>query len=183
MGKNENAKLIFDIWKAKLQASDKTWNSVGGNFEALFLSFQSADVSFTDAFEYLEKAIKAHLPTPSLSKRIYKRCKVKFVKTEAEFHESWVEGTRQKALVAFSNVYPMMGMMGKDDTKSIKNVTDMVSTIPTDEDGPFTPAMKAQQQDYLDSFPTLDLDSIPDIDLSDFANKINVLGDKDGNAI
>jgi hypothetical protein len=100
--------LIFKQWENSLAGRDKSWDSVGPNFEELFESLKQSGLESANAYEYLPKAIKAHSPAASLVKFQYKKTKVinPRIGTEKEFEEGWVAGITKKATDVFFETFP-----------------------------------------------------------------------------
>jgi hypothetical protein len=101
--------LIFQQWVASLSSRDRTRNAIQGNFEELFLSLRNEGLILESAYEYLGKAIKAHEPTASLIRNVYKKLKVRGVpmSSEQEFGESWRKDIADKANTCFFEIFPV----------------------------------------------------------------------------
>lgn len=99
---------VFEQWECRLESRDKSWDYVQSNFQELFDDLKLAGLNSTDARKYMDKAIKAHNPKPSLIKHKYKQGKMtgRITVTEKEYEENWLEGIAKKAKAAFYDVYP-----------------------------------------------------------------------------
>lgn len=101
--------LIFQQWVASLANRDRTHNAIQGNFEELFLSLKGEGLTLESAYEYLSKAIKAHEPSSSIIKSVFKKIRVKGTShtSEQEFGESWCKNIADKANIAFFEIFPV----------------------------------------------------------------------------
>lgn len=148
--------LLFEQWKATLASRDRRSASVQANFEELFEILKSEDVSLEEAYEFLPKAVKAHAPSPSLVKTMFKKLKgsPKFdYFNERDFQEHWIEEIEGKAKVAFFNVYPV-------PTKKVPKK----KVEPEDTEPPLFGNMTAKeyklQREHADAFPRLTVEEI-----------------------
>lgn len=145
MDKNKQLDLILVEWIATLKSKDRSRKAVRPNFEDLFDKFKQAGASFDDLYEtYLPKAIKAHMPLPSVARSTYKNLKLKvhgLDKTEKEFIDEWnasIEGTGTEVFFEFFPPNPV------DHDPEPKVYGNMSAT-----------EYRAQRR-YADQFPTLD---------------------------
>lgn len=101
--------LIFQQWVASLKSRDRSSKAIQGNFEELFSQLKREGLILESAYDYLPKAIKAHEPTASLIRTVYKKQKIagKTQATEKEFQENWCQDIADKANVAFFEVFPV----------------------------------------------------------------------------
>ena len=105
-----NLDLIFEKWKASLKNKPRNAEFVSANFDELFDEFNSNGVSFEEAHEYLQVAIKIHLPPPGLAKQWWKTSKhdPRFSDmSEKEFIDGWHKDISDKATNSFYNIYPI----------------------------------------------------------------------------
>lgn len=146
MDKNKSLELALVEWIANLKSRDRSRKAVRPNFEELFQKWKDLDASFDDLYEtLLPKAIKAHLPFPSVARSTYKALKSKIDKTEKEFLDEWtssIEGTGQEVFFEFFPATPI----DKDDEPKVYG--NMSAT-----------EYRAQRR-YADQFPTLNTDEL-----------------------
>ncbi len=143
--------LLFEQWKSSLVERDRRTPSVQGNFEELFDTLKSEGLILESAYEYLPKAIKAHSPTSTLVKTMFKKLKAspKFqYANEREFEEQWVKDISDRANVAFFNVFPVQ-------TKKSDDAEEEPAMF-----GSMTAKEYKLQRSHADSFPRLNLDEI-----------------------
>jgi len=143
--------LLFEQWKSSLAERDRRTSFVQGNFEELFDSLKSEGLVLEGAYEFLPRAIKAHSPTSSLVKTMYKKLKTspKFqYLNEQEFEEQWIKDISDRANIAFFNVFPVK-------TKKAENVEEEPIMY-----GSMTAKEYQLQRNHADSFPRLNLDEI-----------------------
>lgn len=143
--------LLFEQWKSSLVERDRRTPSVQGNFEELFDVLKSEGLVLESAYDYLPKAIKAHSPSTSLVKTMFKKLKgsPKFqYSNEHEFEEQWIKDIADRANVAFFNVFPVQTKKSND----------------AEEEPPMFGSMTAKeyklQRSHADSFPRLNIEDI-----------------------
>lgn len=101
--------LIFRQWVASLQSRDRSREAIRDNFDDLFHSLKNEGLTLEGAYEYLDKATKAHQPNASIVRSVYRRLKAAgraFV-PEEEFHEIWCKDIADKANASFFEVFPV----------------------------------------------------------------------------
>jgi hypothetical protein len=138
--------LIFQQWVASLQGRDRTRNAIQANFEDLFSSLKAEGLSLEGAYEYLGKATKAHQPTDSLVRNVYRKLKVagRSMPPEKEFQESWCKDIADKANAAFFSIYPV-------EVKEPEPEDPIVH-------GSMTLKEYKAQRTHADAYPRLDLE-------------------------
>lgn len=144
------ADLIFDQWKSSLADKDRSHASLLDNFDELFENLKYANIDFDLAEEYLKQAITAHLPSKHVLKFVYKNKKNPGL-SEQEFFEDWKRLIEDRAKQAFFFRYPLPEPEDKKDTAP--------KAMSKDE--------YIRQRRYADSFPSLDLSRIPDVEDED----------------
>lgn len=135
--------LVFEEWKALLTKKDRSTNFIESNFEELFEELRRAGASFEEAHAILPRAVKAHLPSPSLVKNVYKNIKFKpgvIGTSEKEFSDRWCDDITSKGSSAFFNIYPLDKPQVAEEPKIY---------------GSLTVKEHRQQRDYLSQFPVL----------------------------
>ena len=173
---------ILDIllveWIASLkskESKDRSKKSVRPNFEDLFQKWKDTGASFDDVYEpFLPKAIKAHQPSTSLVRAVFKNLKNKvasFDKTEKEFTEEWMASIEAIGTEVFFEFFPatpidhdpepkVYGNMSATEYRAQRRYVEQYPTLNTDE---LVKQWRAQQEYNLDVEDTLE----------------NVLGNKD----
>ena len=165
--------LIFQEWSASLKSKDRSKGAVTTNFEELFEKLKSSGASFEEAHVILPRAVKAHLPIPTIARNSYKKLKslVKnFDKTEKEYIEEWHKSIEDQGTQAFFEFFPLPKLDDDDGPKAFGNMS--------------IKEYKAQRK-YADQFPTLDTTELEkrmraqeyDLDIEDMLK--NVLGEED----
>jgi hypothetical protein len=150
MTNQSDPSVIFQRWKALLNARDKSYGSISGNFEELFNDFKQAGVLFETAHEYLPKAIKAHQPTASLAKSVFKaRHKIGLFTDEKGFYDSWIQDIEDKGVTAFFEIYPIKSDEDKEEEDPEPKVFGNMSAT----------EYKAQRK-YADQFPVLNTEEL-----------------------
>lgn len=144
------ADLIFDQWKSSLVDKDRSHSSLLDNFDELFESLKYANVEFETAEEYLKPAITAHLPSKHVLKFVYKKKKNPGL-SEQEFFEDWKRLIEDRAKQAFFFRFPLPEPEEKKENPN--------KGMSKEE--------YIRQRRYADSFPSLDLSKIPDIEDDD----------------
>ena len=145
--------LLFEQWKATLASRDRRSPSVQGNFEELFEILKSEGLELEGAYEYMPKAVKAHAPTASLVKTMFKKLKgsPKFAySNERDFEENWVGEIEGKAKIAFFNIFPLT------TKKKVEPVEDTEPPL----FGNMTAKEYKLQREHADSFPRLTVEEI-----------------------
>lgn len=145
MDKSNIYELILVEWTALLKSKDRSRKAVRPNFEELFDKWKQANGTFDELYEtYLPKAIKAHLPVPSIVRSTYKKLKStigSMDKSEKEFLEEWnasIEGTGTEVFFEF---FPATKIDHDPEPKVFGNMS--------------ATEYRAQRR-YADQFPTLD---------------------------
>jgi len=164
--------LVFQEWSASLKSKDRSKGAVMSNFEELFEKLKSSGVSFEDAHALLPRAIKAHLPMPSVARNSYKKIKSvyrDFEKTEKEYIEEWHKSIEDQGTQAFFDLFPLPRLDDDDEPKAFGNMS--------------AKEYRAQRK-YADQFPVLDTTELEkrmkeqeyDLDIEDMLK--NVLGEE-----
>ena len=143
--RKSKVELIFDKWKAELVGKDRSRPAVEGNFDELFSSWHRSKTSFDDAYNLLDAAIKAHYPSNSIARSVYKTLKKSpktsiFLKDETEFISEWKEHISATAKQVFYSLYSIDGTTEKQDVKF----------------GSMSSQEYRKQRKYADSHPLLD---------------------------
>lgn len=138
--------LLFEQWKASLAGRDRRTPAIQGNFEELFEILKNEGLELEGAYEYLPKAVKAHSPSQSLVKNMFKKLKsgpgFKWA-NEREFEEEWIKDITEKGSTAFFNIFPI---------KTKKTEEEEMPVIY----GSMTAKEYKMQREYADSFPVMD---------------------------
>ena len=139
--------LLFQQWVASLVNKDRTKKAIQGNFEELFLSLKAEGLVLEAAYEYLGRAVKAHQPSSSLVRNVYKKFKNSgnLDISEKEFAESWNKDIAEKANAAFFEVFPVEVKVELEEPIIYGSMT--------------VKEYKAQRQ-HADSYPQLDTDKL-----------------------
>ncbi len=143
--------LLFEQWKATLASRDRRSPSVLGNFEELFEILKSEDLPLEGAYEYMPKAVKAHAPSSSLVKTMFKKLKISPTfpyASERDFEEHWVGEIEGKAKIAFFNVFPV-----PVKKKKVEETEPALF-------GNMTAKEYKMQRELADSFPRLSVEEI-----------------------
>jgi len=144
MDKSKALEIALVEWTASLKSRDRSRKSVRPNFEELFQKWKDLDGSFDDLYEtLLPKAIKAHLPVPSVARSMYKSIKQKAAldKTEKEFIEEWNHSIEAAGTEAFFEFFPATTADHDPEPKTF---------------GAMSATEYRAQRRYADQFPTLD---------------------------
>lgn len=107
--------LILDQWVSSLQSRDRSIKGYRSNFEDFLYSIKRAGADAKVAKEYLDKAIKAHMPSPFVKKASWNKNKAKASVTEKEYYASWENGIKQYATEVYFEVYPIVLPKEDDD--------------------------------------------------------------------
>jgi len=151
----EEKNLIFEEWKASLSKKDRTVKSVEENFQCLFENLKNANVTFDEAFEFLEKATNAHYPKHAVAVNTYNRLKsIPRIKALGEklFIKEWHKDIEEKCKSAFFSIYP--------------RTKQKISKTKDDDDGEpkVFGNMSAKeyrlQRQYADQFPVLNTEEL-----------------------
>lgn len=142
------ADLLFEQWVASLPSRDRSKDAVQNNFEDLFKDLKSEDLTLEGAYEYLPKAIKAHSPSASLVKNMYKKLKTSgaISSSEKDFTDSWNKGIADKANAAFFEVFPI-------ETKQEEPEEPVIY-------GSMTAKEYRAQRKHAESYPRLDTEAL-----------------------
>lgn len=142
------AKLILDRWKAELSAMDRTFNSVGSNFDELISNLHLAETPFELAEECLNAAILEHYPTPSIAKRVWTATKARggTDKDCNEFINDWKKAINNEGKRVFYSYYKLTS------DEVVKNNQKPTGSMSSKEH-------RAQRR-YAESFPLLDTSKI-----------------------
>ena len=144
----KQAQHLFEQWSASLINRDRSKASLADNFDDLFYELDRHFVEFEIAYEFLNQAITAHLPTKSLVDMTYKNTRGRW-SSKDEFYEDWKKLIRDAATNVFYSRYPLDSDKKKEE-----------SPLP----GGMSRKEYVLQRKHADSFPALDLDQIPDIE-------------------
>ena len=107
MKSKTKASHIYEKWCVDYVDMDKKRDSIRDNFDQLFFELFNASVSWEEARELAEDAIKHHLPSSSTAKHIWS-LKKKFIKLQfKEWVESWEQDIRNKGLASFYDLFPL----------------------------------------------------------------------------
>jgi hypothetical protein len=114
--------LLFEQWRSSLANRDRRTPAIQGNFEELFEILKNEGLSLENAFEYLPKALKAHSPSTSLVKNMYRKLKNNSSfkwSSEKEFEEQWIKDISDRANTAFFNVFPIETKKNDEEDKVV----------------------------------------------------------------
>lgn len=141
--------LLFEQWKAQLAERDRKTAAIQGNFEELFETFRAEGLVLESAYEYITRAVKAHSPSPSLVKTMWRKTKNSNFKynSEHEFEEAWVKDIADKANVAFFNVFPVQTKKNEEENEPVIY-------------GSMTAKEYKAQREHADSYPRLNLEEL-----------------------
>jgi hypothetical protein len=141
MDKSKLIDIALTEWTASFNTGSKKTKDARAKFEELFLNWKQAGATFEDLYEtYLPKAIKIHLPKPSVVKEVYRRLPNKMGKTEREFHEDWNEKIEATGTELFFEFFPATPIDHDPEPKTHGNMS--------------ATEYRAQRR-YADQFPTL----------------------------
>jgi len=117
--RRSKVELIFDKWKAELVDKDRSRSAVANNFDELFSEWKRSRVKFDDAYALLDAAIKAHYPSDTVAKNVYKRLKrtAGIPKGEDEFITEWKNNISATAKQVFYSLYDIEGTKPKEEVK------------------------------------------------------------------
>lgn len=137
--------LLFQQWVASLPNRDRSRQAIQGNFEELFGSLKREGLELESAYEYLGKAIKAHEPSASLIRNVFKKVKVKGMGhlSEKEFGDAWCKDIAEKANGVFFDIFPV-------EAKEPEEAEDPVVY------GSMTAKEYKAQRKHADAYPRLD---------------------------
>jgi len=141
------AKHVFKKWAASLASKDRSKNSLSDNFGELFYDLWASSVSFSDAENILDDAVKEHLPNNYVANTTYKYAKANNKHGNQSFNEyfnSWKDLIRDRATESFYAQYPIDGVEKKEEKKF----------------GNMSIQEYNKQRKYADSFPILDTDAL-----------------------
>ena len=140
------AELIFDKWKAELVNKDRSRAAVLGNFDELVNNWHRSKISFDEAYGLLDIAIKAHYPSNSVARNVFKGLKKKaFISSdETEFVIEWKNNISAAAKQAFYSFYNIEGANTQEEEKF----------------GSMSSQEYRKQRKYADSHPLLDWETI-----------------------
>lgn len=145
------SELLFEQWQAQLQDKDRSRNAVQGNFEELFETLKSEGLVFESAYEYLDKAIKAHLPDRKVIKNTYKKIKTgagsKLDQSEKEFEEAWIKSISDKGKAVFFDVFPIKTKLAEEKEEPVIY-------------GSMTAREYKAQRSHADAYPKMNLDEV-----------------------
>jgi hypothetical protein len=142
--------LLFEQWKTSLADRDRRTPAIQGNFEELFEILKNEGLVLEGAYDFLPKAIKAHSPSASLVKVMYKKLKnnpyFKWA-NEKEFEEQWVKDIAERANIAFFNLFPI------ETKKSEEEALPVIY-------GSMTAKEYKLQREYADAFPKMNTEEL-----------------------
>lgn len=163
---------ILDKWISELPQKDRSKNAVENNFDELWQAFKKAGADYKVAKTYLDKAIKAHLPSPIVKKNVWKNLKGKVDATEQEFYDSWLNGIKNTATNIFFEVFPI----------PVKKTDDDDDGLPK-KFGSMSEKEYKLQRKHADSFPTLNTDKLEEEmrNRRKISSMQNILGGNDDN--
>lgn len=173
MQKIDAYRVILDEWSSSLSSRDRTKHNIKPNFEDLFQRWKDVGGSFEELYDsFLRAAIIAHLPQPSIARRVYKILKKSvpdFDKSEKEFIASWNKNIEDIGRSTFLEFFPApIPIALKKEQPSHGNMS--------------ASEYRAQRR-YADQFPILDTTELEarwndrqyNLDIEDMIK--NVLGD------
>jgi len=145
-------KLILEKWIADLANKDRTIANVANNFDELFQQWYHAGISFEEAYDLVEIAIKAHLPSAHMARSTYKLLKSKgpIYKTESEFIADWNKSIKDTGMQLFYNYFHING----ENPVQVEKKSYCNMSI----------AEYIKQRNYADSYPTINPEDIPDFE-------------------
>lgn len=150
----KTAERIFDRWSSSLALRQKSSNYLLENFDALFEELMYANVDPDLAEQFIKPAVTEHLPNKMILKITYKKNKntEKYAGvTEQEFFESWKKLIEDSAKQAYYFRFPLPEPETKKEAAA--------GSMSKDE--------YMKQRRYANSFPSIDLSKIPDIEEKD----------------
>jgi hypothetical protein len=141
--------LIFQQWVASLAKRDRTKNAISGNFEDLFSQLKREGLVLESAYEYLDKAVKAHQPSANVIRNVYKKMKIAGTAqmAEKEFGEAWCKDVADKANEIFFETFPV----------EVKSEQDAEGPVLY---GSMTAKEYKAQRDHAEKFPRLDTEEL-----------------------
>ena len=174
MANPKDLELTLVEWIANLKSRDRSRKAVRPNFEELFQKWKDLGASFDELYDppvkevvgltLLQRAIKAHLPLPSVARNIYKTHKSKMDRTEKEFIQEWnesIEGTGQEVFFEFfppttldkDDEPKVYGNMSATEHRAQQRYTEQFVTLKTDD---LIKLWKDQQEYNMDVEGTLE---------------------------
>ena len=104
----KEAEQVFDKWRASLINKPKGHKNLTENFDELFFDLNRLELSYDDAYEYLQQAYVAHYPSKQTVKHQYKSSTwAKNFDSETEFAKNWQSFIKDKATTAFHEYYDL----------------------------------------------------------------------------
>ena len=139
------ADLIFMKWKADLAELDRSKDMVEGNFELLFDQMFRARIKMDLALPFLDLAIKAHYPSDSVIKGVFRKMKQYPGYSNLEvFTDSWkdlISNTAKRVFFAFYEIGGIQEASG-------------------DKIGGRSKSQRVKEQNYANSFQLVDWESM-----------------------
>jgi hypothetical protein len=171
------ANLMLERWIAELRTKDRTTANVGNNFDEIFSALYNAGISFDDAYALVDKAVKAHYPSASTARKVYKLKKYEWStmdKTEREFIDDWNNSIKDIGLQVFYNYFQIEGDEAVKKKKTYGSMSQgeylkqrkYIDAIPV-LDVNTLPEFKPITEDIFDEFPEMDSDDDIDVDLGE----------------
>lgn len=140
---DKKAELLLHKWKTELKSKDRSQSNVGPNFDELIDVWDRSDIPFDTAFDLFKGAVRAHYPSDSCIRSVYKRLKPVMKKSEQEFKEDWLSNIESTAYQSFYAVYDLD-----------------VPIKPKMNTGSMSEKEYRLQRAHADSYPEIDLDTI-----------------------
>jgi hypothetical protein len=160
---NNKGNLIFDKWKSSLIQKDRTKPYWQSNFEELFDKLYRAKIQFDQAHEILDKAIRAHYPTYSIARRVFKRVKqMGAASSESEFIEDWHNQIAETAKCVFYAIYTIEGDEEQEEKYGSMSASEYRKQRKYAESHPLLDWTKIQLEmsnvDQVDTLTDIDVD-------------------------
>jgi hypothetical protein len=128
------AEHVYEKWCVDYVKMDKKRESIRDNFDQLFFALYNESVSWEDARNIADEAIKHHLPTASTAKHIW-GLKKKFIRLSyKEWVESWEEDIRNKGLASFYDMFPLESNAPKKEPPPKTTRAKKTEGIKTDDE-------------------------------------------------
>ena len=141
----KDARKIFEKWRKYMLNADKRISYVSLNFDELFCDMFNAMIPKDVAEKYIPDAVRSHQPTKAIAKYVYRRQDKNAVGSFDEFYNSWLDVIKTKAEASFYDLYPIDDE--EEEEKTYGNMSKQEYT---------------KQRKYANSFPQLDVNSLPD---------------------
>lgn len=140
----KNAERVFKKWVADLKDKERTMKHVQGNFEELFEEMWRFSIPYEVAEQFLDEAVKEHLPSDYVAKTTYK-LRQGHKKPYMEWLKDWKDAIAGKGRKSFHLYFPIPEDAPKKEKKKY---------------GAMSAEEYNKQQKLADAFPEIDLEAL-----------------------